>query len=256
MTTLWRKALQSLETIRGDLGVYDGANRVYSDSNPPQSLMRTQFAPASLVTPASGFADEATPDGKSLWMKAPDGTVTLIGPGSDPFAPMPSDLGYKTWMFDPIHAAGTTPAPTSGTLNLLKLPLRGSTVISSATVNVNTAGASLTAVGFALYTAAGVLLTSSVNVNGATAAAFQATGIKTVTFTPQTISASFYLAFWFTGTTIPVLNKTTAGSTVINAGLSAPNLRVATANTGLTTTAPATLGTQTAASNPFWAAAA
>lgn len=255
MTTLWRKALQSLETIRGDLGVYDGANRVYSDSNPPQSFMRTQFAPASLVTPAAGFADESTPDGKSLWMKAPDGTLTLIGPNDDP-EPIAMDHGYKSWAFDPVVAFGTA-APTSGVLQLVKMPLRAPTSISSVSVVVNTVGATLTNVGFALYTAAGALITSSVNANGATAAAFQTgTGEKVVTFTAQTISAPFYLGFWFAGTTIPILHKSNAGASVANVKLAAPNFRWAVANTGLTTAAPATLGTQTTGPNPWWAAAA
>lgn len=66
--------------ITGPNGVFDGANRVYSDSNPPETLARTVFPAASVPTPAAGQAVEFTTDGKSLDLKAADGTVTRIGP--------------------------------------------------------------------------------------------------------------------------------------------------------------------------------
>lgn len=55
----------------------------YSDSNPPFSLDRTISA-VTVPTPAAGFSGEWTSDAKSLDMKAPDGTVTRIGPGAAP----------------------------------------------------------------------------------------------------------------------------------------------------------------------------
>lgn len=51
----------------------------YSDVNSPETTERTMFATGSLVTPPAGESVECTPDGKTLWMKAPDGTLTLIG---------------------------------------------------------------------------------------------------------------------------------------------------------------------------------
>lgn len=169
----------------------------------------------------------------------------------------PADLGYKAWAFDPAPAASTGQTLTAGTLFLVRLWVRQTTVVSAVDWHVATAGATLTNVGAALYTAAGALLTSSVNANGATATAFTTTlGMKTVTFTAQTITAgSFYTAIWVTGTTVPTMS---AGSprTWINGRLISPNMRFATANTGLTTAAPANLTAQTLMGNALWAAAA
>lgn len=169
-----------------------------------------------------------------------------------------SEVGYRAWSFDGACAVNTQ-ILTAGTLNVVRLWLDefgGVSPIASVSTVVATAGATLTNVGFALYSAAGALLTSSVNANGATATAFQTVGLKVVTFTSQNISpGSFYVAFWTTGTTQPTL---AGGSTraSMNGPLATPNLRFATANTGLTTTAPSTLGAQTGAPTALWVAAA
>jgi len=63
---------------------------------------------------------------------------------------------------------------------------------------------------------------------------------------PVAISAGYaYAAFWFNGTTGPQVCALLSG-TPCNFGLSAANSRWATADTGRTTTAPATLGAFTA----------
>jgi hypothetical protein len=61
-------------------GLFDKGSQAYSDSNPPLSLERTFGA-----TPAAPPANESvewTTDGKSLDMRAPDGTTTRIGPSA------------------------------------------------------------------------------------------------------------------------------------------------------------------------------
>lgn len=169
----------------------------------------------------------------------------------------PLDHGLKAWTYDPAAGANTSTAvPTGGLLHLVKLWTRSAQQISSATVIAATAGAGLTGVGFGLWSAAGTLLTSSVNANGATAAAFQGTGAKQVTFAPQTINGGFYVGFWFVGTTGPALIRSSNLNALANIGLSAPNLRYATADTGLTTAAPASLAAQTALTTAYWLAAA
>lgn len=168
----------------------------------------------------------------------------------------PEDHGYLAWAYDPAAGANTgTIIGTGGQLQLVRLKTAGTQSITSATVEVTVAGGSLTNVGFALYSAAGARLTSSINANGATAAAFQSVGTKTVTFSSQSISGAFYVGFWFTGTTLPTLYRSTNLARVGNFNLSAPNLRYATADGSLTTTAPANFGTQTALTTAFWVAA-
>lgn len=169
----------------------------------------------------------------------------------------PTEHGFKVWSGDPPTFTTNSLLSASGTLQLVKLWTRTPTLISSVSVYVQTAGATLSNVGFGLYSAAGALLTSSVNANGATATAFQATGLKTVTFTTaQTINGGFYVGFWCAGTTMPALARGSGVPGVHNVNLAAPNFRFAIANTGLTTAAPATLGTQSSASVAYWVAAA
>lgn len=189
-----------------------------------------------------------------------DGTGNRVYSPTNPqpaINPDPSDHGLKAWSFDPAPVPLNSSVLTAGTLNLVKMYVGSQPVtISSAYLQVVTAGATLTNVGVALYDPTGVRLTSSVNANGATATAFQSTGTKTITFsTPQTFSGYFYLGFWTTGTTQPALFRGTQ-SAAMNINLAAPNFRFAKSTTGLTTTAPTPFGTQTASSDAFFAAAA
>jgi hypothetical protein len=60
-----------------------GGAEPYSDTNAAMTLERSlQPAPAAGVVPAAGESFEWTADGKSLDMRASDGTTTRIGPGA------------------------------------------------------------------------------------------------------------------------------------------------------------------------------
>jgi hypothetical protein len=75
----------------------------YSDANPPRSLERV--LEVQQPTPRAGTAVEWTPDGKSLYMRAPDGTITMIGPTAATGGGADFTIDYTT----------TTPAtPTTG----------------------------------------------------------------------------------------------------------------------------------------------
>jgi hypothetical protein len=172
--------------------------------------------------------------------------------------PRPANHGFKAWTFDPAAIANQALILASGTLQGIRIynPTAAAISISSVTLYVAVAGATLSNVGFCVYNAAGTLLTSSINTNGATNTAFQSNGVKTVTFAAQTIPAgsSIVIGFWFAGTTMPTLPRGNSVALLNNVGLAAPNLRVFTANTGLTNNAPATIGTQTAGANAWWLA--
>lgn len=171
------------------------------------------------------------------------------GAGSPDYRP--SDHGLKAWSYDPINATANA-LPTGGVLQVVRIPLRRAETISTVNLMVATAGASLTNVGVALYTDAGVLIEARRGSNGATPTAFQSIGLKPVTFTPVVLSAPFYVAWWTTGTTQPAFSKISGATVTVNALHAAPTLRYGIANTGLTTTAPATLGAQTQSGNPWW----
>lgn len=235
----------------GSQGILDNGNRPYSDSNPPETLEQTLFPNASVATPAAGSSLMSTPDGKSLYIKASDGTQTLLGPPTNTSS---SDHNLQAWSMDPAAIPLASTVLTAGQLNLVKLQVPSLTTIHAAYLQVVTAGATLSNVGVAIYSAAGALLTSSVNANGGTATTFQNTGTKTITFTSTpAVTGYFYVGFWTTGTTQPALLRGSQ-SAAMNINLAAPNFRFATANGSLTNAAPATLGTQTAAGNAYWAA--
>jgi hypothetical protein len=61
------------------------------------------------------------------------------------------------------------------------------------------------------------------------------------------------VALWYNGTTGPAFIRGSSYA-YVNGTLSGPALRSATANTGITTTAPATLGTKTGSIQNFWVA--
>lgn len=181
-----------------------------------------------------------------------------VSPHGDRFGP--ADMGWVSWTCDPtLTNNGSIGA--AGVLQMTRLTLDRPATVSALHVIVVTAGATLTNVGFALYSQTGALRTSSVNTNGATAAAFQSSGNKVVTFsTPQYISDHyFYAAWWTTGTTQPTMARTGTGNIYINAGHTlsgGTGLRHAVANTGLTNTAPATATQTGTAPAGWWVAAA
>jgi len=164
----------------------------------------------------------------------------------------PSWHGLAGWSGDFAMAQSGTPVSTAGQLNLCRIRVpAGSATITTIHLLVSTGGSGLTNVGFATFTGAtgGALKQSVINANGATTTAFQTTGLQTVTIPSHVLNDGDYVGFWFTGTTMPTIVRT-ANTQLVSIG-SSP-FRFASANTGLTTTAPSTLGTQ-AAINISWA---
>ncbi len=172
-------------------------------------------------------------------------------------ASIPADRGYLAWTMPPWAAAAAA-APSAGTLSLARIyrvPAGSVTNIVMASVG---AGSGLTTgqCFAALYTAAGVLVAQTADQS----TAWAASGVKTMALAagPYTVAAGdYYVGIWHNGTTGPTWTRyaNSSGSvTPTNVGLSAPNLAAATANTGLTTTAPGTLGTQTSFLSYWWAA--
>lgn len=62
-------------------GLWDGPNRAYSDSNPPETLMMTEFSSA-VATPSAGKIVMYSPDGTALLWKDDTGTVRTLGGGT------------------------------------------------------------------------------------------------------------------------------------------------------------------------------
>ncbi|MGZ4519169.1 MAG: hypothetical protein ACXVGA_00970 [Mycobacteriaceae bacterium] len=172
---------------------------------------------------------------------------------------MPVDHGLVAWSYDPIISASSA-VSTGGTAVVCRVHVPVGSTITKALLYISAAGATLTSgqCFINLYDPTKALIGTSADQS----AAWQSTGLKTITLTEKTTGSmtnlaagDYYVMWWANGTTIPAW-RGAATVPIINANLSATNSRFATADTGLTTTAPTTLGTFAAASTAYWCALA
>jgi Protein of unknown function (DUF2793) len=207
----------------------------------------------------------------------------------NPFTWQPSNYNYITWSSDPATIS-TQVIPTAGVANVVKLRIPRATTISNLILNVGIAGAALNNCYMALYQN-GTLLAQSADQSSnwassgnkvvslittfANLASFPVTGEATklyqavdtglfyrwnsstsayVSSTPINVSIGTVDAvFWANGTTLPSIARG-SGASGLNGGLTGTNLRFSTADTGLTTVAPATLGARTTLNAAYWVA--
>lgn len=166
----------------------------------------------------------------------------------------PADDGLITWAYDPAVANNSTAMPTGGVLNLVKVHIPYATTITNIVMGLTNVGVTLTAgqCFAALFTTAGTWVRSTADL-AATWAGVAGTKTTALT-TPYVASAGdHYVGFWYNGTTGPTFARSSGVQAgLYNIGLSTPNLRFSTADTGLTTTAPGTFGAQTASATTYW----
>lgn len=164
------------------------------------------------------------------------------------------ELGLIGWTYDPVMS-NTGAAVTAGLLYLNRIKLRLSASITGVALAVQAAGVTLTAgqnfIGLwraTDRTLIGVTADQTVNWGG--------TGYKTANLVGgpfQVPAGDYYVGLWSNGATPPgFFRGTNNGANLNNAQLSAPNLRMCTADAGLTTTAPSPFGAQSASANPPW----
>lgn len=168
----------------------------------------------------------------------------------------PEEHGFKAWAYDPqLSGTTSTPLTPAGTLFVVKFRIRKVIVVTNVELAIITQGATLTAgqCKAALYQDG-----SLVGVTADQAAAWVTTGLKTMPLVggPFTLQPGVaHAAFWYNGTTGPAPYRTISGSAMNNIGIAAASSRVGTADTGITTTAPATLGVIVPGTTPaYWAA--
>jgi hypothetical protein len=167
----------------------------------------------------------------------------------------PADHGLAGWTYDCAQPTAGT-APTAGVLQLARVHLPASQIVTGVALFIVNAGVGLTSgQNFAgLYSSAGTRLDVTADQSGT----WNAGGLKLMALAGGALlraQADYYVAWWTNAaTTIPTFARTGNGIAIGNANLAAPNLRFATADTGLTTSAPASLGAQTAAGIGWWAA--
>ncbi len=174
----------------------------------------------------------------------------------------PNDQGYLAWNYDlPASTPGAAAAlATPGTMYVMALKVIAPVSVTNLVIGIQTNGATLTTgQNFgALYQAAGGTLIGQTSDQSA-AWVTGSTRISAMALAggPFALAAGIvYAGLWFNGTTGPSPARTSLTLPYINAGLASAASRWGTANTGLTTTAPSTLGTITSAGAiaAYWAA--
>lgn len=171
-----------------------------------------------------------------------------------PVAPSPADQNYIGRSFDNAMVQAGTILPTGGLLNLVRVQLLGP-LATTLHLHFTVGGGTLTAnQNFAaLFNSAGTLLSATAEQS----AAWQSGGIKSMNLAiaqPVTYGAFYYVGFYAVGSTMPTVSRAVnSASAILNGGLSAPNFRYATADSGLTTAMPATFGVQTGTATAYWA---
>ena len=177
-----------------------------------------------------------------------------------------TDHGYQAWTADAIMGQAATVVPTAGLSHIVRLRTGESASLATNLHMHLTVGGSVLTSGqcFAsLHTDAGVILgagavTGSLHATGT--GGWGDSGYKTLPLTtPQVITPNtwYKIRFWFNGTTGPTVTRDiNSASAITNAGLSSPNFRYATADSGLTTAAlaPGTIGTLIGTATAWWMA--
>ena len=171
----------------------------------------------------------------------------------------PSSMGLQGWTYDPAFATQSSPpSGVAGRLQLARVRCPAPFAATAVRLYVATAGATLTAGQnlAGLYTAAGSLIAPTADLSsGANSFLTADANSFALTGGPFNLPAGdYYVAWYYNGTTAPAFAR--AGSIngpLSNLGQSAPGLRFAIADTGLTTALPASFGSQSIASNCWWA---
>jgi len=173
---------------------------------------------------------------------------TRLGSGA-----APEDHGLLAWTMDPSSAGTGTVLSVAGTMQGARLYLPRPMTVTNLYCHLSAAGATLTAGSCkaALYNSAGTLVGTTVD----QATAWASSGLKVMALSAAVVCPVGYydLALWFNGTTSPTLYRSMAVP-VGNANLTGAATRFFTANTAITTTAPATLGAKTVQNTAWWLA--
>lgn len=206
----------------------------------PAVTPTAQYLPLPSGTPTAGYVPIATGSGEaSSW-----------GPVG---APLPADQGLIGWAYDSVSAANASNQPAAGTIIAVRIKVPAAT-ISNLWVGINSSGSGLTSgENFAgLYSGDGSsLLSATADQSTAWQSGFLA--VPMALTVPQTVPAGYvYVAWYANGTTIPKFQW--AGSAnVVNANLTNATARFAHAQTGRTTSLPASLALGMSG-DAYWAA--
>lgn len=171
-----------------------------------------------------------------------------------------SDHNLAGWTFDPVAIQGSLAQITAGLSYVARIKCFSSS-ITNIHMHLTAGGGSLTSgqCFASVHNDAGTQLGISGSLHSTGAGGWGDGGYKTIPMIgapiPVTPGSWIKLRWWWNGSTGPVISRGINSSGVITgAGLVNPNFRFATADSGLTTTGPTTIGTMTASPTAYWCA--
>lgn len=238
-------------------GIYAHSNKI---SNVADGVATTDAATVSQVN-GKASVGSTVPIASSA--TAPTAGVATTAARSDHAHPrydyQPADNNLLAWAYDPILVTTGTIFAAAGTLYMIKIHSPSAISATNIFLYLQTSGATLTASQcYAGIYQNGNLLGTSADLSGSVSPGFaSAAGLKTIPIVAGPIAVAagdFYIAFYANGTTLPTLGRAGSFPTLNNVGLTAGSYRTASANTGLTTALPGTMGTQTSLNVAYWAA--
>ena len=165
---------------------------------------------------------------------------------------VPSDLGFKAWNYDPALGSTGTIMPTAGRLEVLKVKLRDDATITNVHMVMTVAGGTLTSArNFVGLFQGPTLLASSADMKATWEGS---TGLLTMALaTPQAAKAGdLFVGLYYTGTTAPTFLRCGASAGQGNGLFTGNASRFSSADTGLTTALPSSIGTMTATAPTWW----
>lgn len=167
----------------------------------------------------------------------------------------PAYHGFLAWSNDPTITDTSMHTLVSGTLYVVGLWAPRDISVTGVNIMTTSSGTATAAYG-AIYSQAGALLRQT---SSSAHALFGSIGLKTLPLTAIAVpQGKFYAAWWVVTASAPIVYTTSSyapGTGLAgNMNLSLANTRFASADTGLTSTAPATMGTKAALSRSIWCA--
>ena len=230
--------------------VSPGANGTLTNGTPSlywSNLYSTTLNLNSTASLSGGTAGQI----KATGVIAADHGLTVNG---GPINWSAKDQGLLAWTFDLAMTSNNNNKPSAtGAVNFCRMYVPTATSVTNILMTILTAGATLTAgQNFAaLYDQNGNLIGTTADQS----TAWQSTGLMTMALAggPFTVGPGYiYVGFWVNGTTAPGFLRTAASTGAeINVGLTSTTYRFGSGGVA-TTTAPATVGTLSAAGVGYW----
>lgn len=247
-----------IDNLVSDETFTEGMNQKLDNTHGIVSVHR-RSSPGAPTTGAWVLGDLVLDSLGILWYCIASGTPGTWTTQMIP-AVVAADHNFTAWAYDPVSIQGSLAQITAGLSYVARVKNFGSTV-SNIHMHLTAGGGTLTSgqCFASVHTDAGVQVGITGTLHSTGAAGWGDGGFKTLPLIggPFAVTPGTWLKvrWWWNGASGPVISRAINSSGVItNAGLANPNFRFATADSGLTTTGPTTIGTMTSSLTAYWVA--